>query len=404
MATVYLHIGTPKTGTTSLQNFLSDNGEALNRHNICYPDFGFRYPQVGVLRNGHFLVTTKYRDEKNNRILEKERADYEKGLDLLEECAENYSKIILSDEGVWRASLYSRNNFWSNLKKDLEERQLDIKIIVYLRRQDLFIQSQWMQKVKERFCGDFKDYLAYIARTGYPLDYYEYLHNLERVFGKDALIVRVFEKGQFLGEEHTIHSDFLNIFGLKLSDGFQMNQEFYNQSLEGNYLELKRFLNVMDEWKTSKHPLLKQIQEVQNRKLFGEGTVKYTYFEEDGQETYLEQFRESNANVAREYLGRDDGILFYDAIKDMQQYSLEKEVFLRDTLVVYGKMFDALAKENQQLREKNRQLEHKIADVRKENREQIKELRQTMRDMQQTAFLFRLKRKTKHLLGKDKED
>lgn len=51
MPTLYLHIGTPKTGTTALQNFLPANEEVLEQHGICYPDFGFRYTGLGVHRN-----------------------------------------------------------------------------------------------------------------------------------------------------------------------------------------------------------------------------------------------------------------------------------------------------------------------------------------------------------------
>ena len=61
MPTLYLHIGTPKTGTTALQNFLPANEEVLEQHGICYPDFGFRYAGLGVHRNGHFLVTGNYK-------------------------------------------------------------------------------------------------------------------------------------------------------------------------------------------------------------------------------------------------------------------------------------------------------------------------------------------------------
>ena len=34
MPTLYLHIGTPKTGTTALQNFLPANEEVLEQHGI----------------------------------------------------------------------------------------------------------------------------------------------------------------------------------------------------------------------------------------------------------------------------------------------------------------------------------------------------------------------------------
>lgn len=38
MKTLYLHIGTPKTGTTSIQEFMVCSREALQKHGICYPD------------------------------------------------------------------------------------------------------------------------------------------------------------------------------------------------------------------------------------------------------------------------------------------------------------------------------------------------------------------------------
>ena len=57
MPTLYLHIGTPKTGTTALQNFLPANEEVLEQHGICYPDFGFRYTGLGVHRNGHIKMS-----------------------------------------------------------------------------------------------------------------------------------------------------------------------------------------------------------------------------------------------------------------------------------------------------------------------------------------------------------
>ena len=37
-----LHIGLPKTGSTSLQRALSDNRESLRRHGVIYPKTGWR--------------------------------------------------------------------------------------------------------------------------------------------------------------------------------------------------------------------------------------------------------------------------------------------------------------------------------------------------------------------------
>ena len=38
MNTLLIHIGSPKTGTTALQNFLYDNADKLEDHNWRYPD------------------------------------------------------------------------------------------------------------------------------------------------------------------------------------------------------------------------------------------------------------------------------------------------------------------------------------------------------------------------------
>ena len=56
MKTLYLHIGTPKTATSSIQKFLDENKETLEKHGYCFPESVYRYRKVNIRRNGHFLV------------------------------------------------------------------------------------------------------------------------------------------------------------------------------------------------------------------------------------------------------------------------------------------------------------------------------------------------------------
>ena len=37
MATIYIHAGTPKTGSTTIQDFLKLNEQELERHGILHP-------------------------------------------------------------------------------------------------------------------------------------------------------------------------------------------------------------------------------------------------------------------------------------------------------------------------------------------------------------------------------
>ena len=56
MRTLYLHIGTPKTATTSIQMFCVDNESVLKKLGYSYPILNFKFPKVEKRRNGHFLV------------------------------------------------------------------------------------------------------------------------------------------------------------------------------------------------------------------------------------------------------------------------------------------------------------------------------------------------------------
>ena len=56
MKILYLHIGTTKTATTSIQRFLEQNNEVLKTKGYIYPASQHTYQNVNARRNGHFLV------------------------------------------------------------------------------------------------------------------------------------------------------------------------------------------------------------------------------------------------------------------------------------------------------------------------------------------------------------
>lgn len=337
MTTVYLHIGTPKTGTTALQSFLWNNREALERRGICFPDLGFRYRGVNRARNGHFLVTTSYHDENGNRILEKELADYREGLRQIGKLAKAWDVILLTDEAIYNASRRSRPQLYDSLKKDLGEMGIALKIIVYLRRQDLFTQSHWAQKVKIGSSQSFREYLDSSFLEEYPLDYYEYANRLSACLGRDALIIRPYEPAQFAGEEGIIQSDFLSIFGLMLSDGFSLDKKERNSRLDEDYLEIQQVVNRFPEMKcTFRNPKIHSV-------------IRDPYFSRDEQEAFLDSFSESNQALAREYLGREDGVLFQEEICASRGRRLGEGELSQDIARVYGRAITELDRKNKAL-------------------------------------------------------
>lgn len=142
MKVLYIHIGTPKTATTAIQEFCMDNQEALNQKGYCYPVFPFEYPDAPKARNGHFLVGVAH-DFGLEGIEEKEQREFREGLDTVNSLFERYDNVILSDEIIWRSTFSKRKSLWEELKQESEAGGFRVKVIVYLRRQDTFCVSWW---------------------------------------------------------------------------------------------------------------------------------------------------------------------------------------------------------------------------------------------------------------------
>lgn len=388
MATLYLHIGLPKTGTTSLQHFLSENRSVLEKYRISYPDVGFRYVHALPQRNGHFLLASYTEASKDGK--ESPGAEYLAGLDQIASMASDFDKIILSDESLWR-NTPRFPNFWPNLKAELKKRNLDIRIVVYLRRQDLWVQSMWGQIVKMETTLDFQSFLD--SDYCMPTDYYAYLEFLSSFFGKDAMIVRLYENSQYRGKEKNIFSDFLDIFGLTIQDGFQVDEYNYNRSLNGSCLELRRRLNHFSGMRDSTL-LRKSIKEVYDNNLAADASLKGTWFLPGEQQAYLDTFSESNGKVALEYLGRKDRILFREPVEDLPTYEVSSEDLLDDAILAYGRAFQVLEKENIKLKKELSKIQGDLAKMKKD----VSTIKKNTSN--QSGLLHRIKRIVKKLIGR----
>lgn len=363
MATVYLHIGTSKTGTTALQKFMRRNEEEMHKQGYCYPLMKLGIQSLYRDRNAQFLIYESIHEKRNpgETVAAHELRVKENGYRFVAEAAKKYPNIVLSDEKIWY-KCQKEENFWKNTMEEFRKIGCDVKVIVYLRRQDLLIQSLWNQNVKmfrktaRPFSACIKDdYFDY-----FPLDYYAHLKKIEADVGKENLIVRPYERGRFGGSEHTIFSDFFESIGLTITDAFTKEGLKTNYSLEGNYLEIKRLINRLPEYR--------QMQDFLNRPVLN-GSTCYTlrgenekpnmFASRQEQAEYQAQFEESNRKVAEEYLGRKGEPLFYDEVKEAVPWSVKEDVMYRDVITV---MTEAFCSQEQKII----RLEQKIAELKKE--------------------------------------
>ncbi|MCR4946538.1 MAG: hypothetical protein K5929_06315 [Lachnospiraceae bacterium] len=360
-STVYLHIGTPKTGSTSIQNFLYENRDLLSEKGLFYPDMGFDYRNIVHSVNGHFLMNLN----PNNKKCEKGHTKtYDEGFEKLYEMAEEHDKILLSEEKLWYwyRTDAPEGAFWIELKEKLTAHDIDCRIIVYLRRQDSFMQSLWSQRVK---VGIRKDSLEEFLKESYPNDYYRYLNALSDVFGKDHMIVRSFERSRFKNGD--LLEDFLEIFDMDIHDGFKVGDPEQNQKLEGSYLEMRRMMGHLPEYAVHSPYPGNLFQKIQSRNYFDEDFKKYHPIDSDKLSDFLKGFEESNSLVAREYLGREDGKLFDDTnLPEYKKTDVDTRDLLNTAIMIYARMFNKSSIENAEMKTEIKNLKKEIRELRKE--------------------------------------
>lgn len=322
MSTVYLHVGAPKTGTTALQNFLYKNRVALEKRGVLYPDFKSRFPCIDENRNAHFLIHRVY-NEKHERQLKEERKIRKETYEKLEQAVKQSKRVLLSEEMIWNSPLMTQKRF-AELKRHVDQMNAKLKIIVYLRRQDLVIASYWGQLVKSRLNMNFDEFISSGKYQLYHLDYAQRMQEIADIVGKENIIVRAYEMGQYMGEEHTLISDFLSIFNLS-AKGLKGMGKQYNTGIDRRYLEVKRALNINPAFHEKKNflvPILKELQAEKEQ----EKDVGKNYFSGQERMDFLSQFDESNRLVAKEYMKRPDGVLFYEDVdKDKKNFSFGEE-------------------------------------------------------------------------------
>ena len=150
MPKLYLHIGTYKTGTTSIQSFLTHNRENLLHKGYLYPTSGAGQ----MIKHGLFCETITmrrpYSPFANEWIEEWENLEQE--IDLHQP-----DYVVLNTEGLCNFDRDEVKLLESYLSRYLSG--FETKIIIYLRRQDDLLVSLYVQRVKTaQYWGIIKDF------------------------------------------------------------------------------------------------------------------------------------------------------------------------------------------------------------------------------------------------------
>ncbi|WP_372370696.1 hypothetical protein [Candidatus Uabimicrobium sp. HlEnr_7] len=275
---VYLHIGTYKTGTSAIQRFLHSNRQKLLEYNIVYPEFKQH-------KYAHHMLAWSYMPHKKD--LQKSTISFKDIVSYMEKYPQK--TLLLSSEMFYAIEDIQK------LQNDLQTLEIFPKIIVYLRRQDYWLESRYNQITKSprNNKAGFVDTLKNIE-----LNWFTRLQKWEQAFGRENLIVKAYEKQQM---PQGLIINFLHILNITQMDAFQMPTKKINTSLDLDLLELKRLLNTMN------YPVeLSTLNEInENLQPFSQ---KLFSFEE--RQKIIKKYTHSNCQIAERYLNRKT--LFYD--------------------------------------------------------------------------------------------
>jgi hypothetical protein len=306
---IYFHIGTPKSGSTTIQRGLFMNTDNLR-------DAGWLFPKEGRAKISHrnlfFDVTSL--PGRNDRY-KPSFGGMNELLDAIRAAREQ--QVIISCEDF---SLLPADDI-TKLKRQLG--RFNVQVIVYLRRQDQAILSGWAQVARGMTYQDtfeaFSDnQLAMMAdeeirKKHYCHDYWGLLKKWRAVFGKRHLTVRVLERGQ-LTKPQLFH-DFLAACDIPNVERFKIPPDS-NVTPSLKIVEVLRQLGIRLQSASLTLKTQLRISELVTKYGIQNGwdDQKLNLVDRELHEKIMSYYEEGNRKVAREYFNRQE--LFLEPFQD----------------------------------------------------------------------------------------
>lgn len=182
---LFIHIGPHKTGTSSLQRFLYRNHRALLRLGVVYPirRLGGRHAQH------RFAFSIRGKTDPKDQSIPSQEAELEP---LLKEIlSSGADTAILSSEAFFATGEPEIRNLHTIFS------EFDPVAVFYARRQDEGYVSSYTQRSKSstnRYTLPIHTHLDNPVRMSHDLAIYEHASTWARVFGKENVVARLYDK------------------------------------------------------------------------------------------------------------------------------------------------------------------------------------------------------------------
>ncbi len=297
-----LHIGSTKTGSSSIQFFLRDNRERLAELGHLFPE------SPGQARHTRLSLYAKSETELENSVewYRQKRSDpvaFRKAFRrrLFAELERSgLSRVLFSDEALFACSEEALRRL-GELTDEIASR---LRVVVYLRRQDDHLVSRYQQRVK---VGEIRRLTEWASEPDHTYDYYLRLRTWERLLQPDEFVVRRFERNRFV--DGSLLQDFLDAAGIDARAEEMAQSPSRNFSLDAETVEFLRVFNLYRvENESATVGLMDNRRLV--RRLAEHSTGSVLTLPSAFLDRFIAQWEESNRAVARRYLRDDTEELF----------------------------------------------------------------------------------------------
>ncbi|HRJ10547.1 MAG TPA: hypothetical protein PK490_11930 [Prosthecobacter sp.] len=282
-----LHIGTHKTGSTAIQRALRKNRAVL-------------------LKRG--IVSQPRCNDALRAMLELGEMDASLCARIAGQLAAfrtaKASSLVVSNEGLCGDPLLGYRN-----APDFARRMRSctagykVTVLVYIRRQDEFIESLYTQKIHEGHTLTFEEFLDQIS--GLVFDWHALLESYAEVFGRENIIVRRYEK-RFMPRRESLLEDFFEITGaghagLELRQGDAAPNAGYSRIAAEIARQCNSHLGTEER---------REMRRVLQASIPKQPHESYSHMDGPARASLLARHEASNALVARDYFGDTTGRLF----------------------------------------------------------------------------------------------
>lgn len=317
MTTVYIHIGAPKTATSTLQAILARKAGKLAKAGVLYPAI----PRHGDAH--HVLVCDLIEKFQGSRMPDFWYGQFPRGqawARLREEIADqgdDLQSVVISSELFFGQSRKLRPML-AEIQEHLAGHT--VKIVAFLRRQDQLYSSFFNQDVKGARQWADGPYQFYATHQIFQHNYFELLNIWGETFGPNNIIVRPYESAQWLDGD--IVADFCDATGIPALKSGSLES---NESLGPNQLYAKQCLNKVGYDKSINDDVLRLLT-----RLLPEDPVKDTMYVHAGlYQRYKKAWEETNSRLLQTYLHGE--ALFLQAIpaaRDLVPFRVDDAVLI----------------------------------------------------------------------------